>query len=217
MSRLRDRSEAKDSAGDEKRSEESPPRAHLRIFLAVFPSSAAQQVAARAIDALRHPEDRVSWVKPENLHYTVRFLGDLGEDGARRAAEAAVEAISDHTAFDAALGEPGAFPSPRKARVLWIGLREGAERLVALAKSVEAALERRGFEPEGRRFEAHLTIGRVRQAGVDWTDALQRAAAVVAEAGEAGRFGVDRVVTVHSQLSPKGSIYTVRAEARLKA
>ena len=213
MSRGHDDAEASGRA-EGKRSGDLP-RAHLRIFLAVFPSPAAQQTAATAIEALRQPGDMVSWVKPDNLHYTVRFLGDLGEDGARRAAEAAIEAIEDHTAFGARLGAPGAFPNPRKARVLWIGLAEGGERLVALARSVEAALERRGFEKERRRFEAHLTIGRVREVGGDWTGPLERAAAVLAEAGEAGRFRVDRVVTVHSQLSPKGSIYTVRAEARL--
>lgn len=187
----------------------------LRIFLAVFPSPDAQEVAARAIDTLRRPGDGVSWVKRENLHYTVRFLGALGDDGARRAAEAAAEVSGDHAAFDATLGSPGAFPGAGRARVLWIGLAEGAEQLVALARSVEAALERRGFDREGRGFEAHLTIGRVREPGADWTEGLDRARAVVTGAGENARFRVDRVVTVHSQLSPKGSIYTVRSEAML--
>jgi len=214
MNAGRDRSEHP-GAADAKRAggRERPPR--LRIFVAVFPSSAAQETAARAIAALRRPNDRVSWVKAENLHYTLRFLGELGEDGARRAAAAATEAAGDHTAFDATLGPLGAFPDARRARVLWAGLAEGAERLVALARSVEAALERRGFECEGRGFEAHLTLGRVREPGADWTAALDQGGAVVAAAGAAARFRVDRVVTVHSQLSPRGSIYTVRAEAAL--
>ena len=61
----------------------------LRIFLAVFPPAAAQSAAEGLIERLRRPDDQVSWVKRDNLHYTLRFLGDLGPDGAKRAADAA--------------------------------------------------------------------------------------------------------------------------------
>jgi RNA 2',3'-cyclic 3'-phosphodiesterase len=156
----------------------------------------------------------VSWVKAENLHYTVRFLGDLGEDGARRAAEAAASAASEHRGFDARLGALGAFPRADKARVLWIGLAEGGEALTALAGSVEAALRRKGFERADRPFEPHLTLGRVRDPRHDWAAALEGAAAgVIGE--DAARFRVERVLVVHSRLSPKGSIYSVRADAAL--
>ncbi|TMQ72064.1 MAG: RNA 2',3'-cyclic phosphodiesterase, partial [Candidatus Eisenbacteria bacterium] len=114
----------------------TPPRGEserLRIFLAAFPPRATQAVAEGVIDRLRGPDDRVSWVKRDNLHYTLRFLGDLGESGAARAAEAAREAAAAQPAFDARLGELGAFPNPRKARVLWLGLAEGADALSALA------------------------------------------------------------------------------------
>jgi 2'-5' RNA ligase len=187
----------------------------LRIFLAVFPPPAVQEAAARTIERLRRPEDGVSWVKRENLHYTLRFLGDLGEDGARRAAEAARQAAAQHHGFDVRLGGLGAFPSPRKARVLWIGLAEGAEPLVAVARSVEDALRRGGFGRADRPFAAHLTIGRVRNPGIDWSAALTEAEGTLAGESDATRFHVDRVLVVHSQLSPKGSIYSSRAEALL--
>jgi 2'-5' RNA ligase len=198
------------------RSDERRPRdERLRIFLAVFPPLATQEAAARAIERLRRPGDGVSWVKRENLHYTLRFLGDLGEDGARRAAEAAAEAAAGHRAFDARLGGLGAFPDARRARVLWVGLVEGAEPLVELARSLELALRRKGFDRADRPFAAHLTIGRVREAGGDWSAALAEAEKAMPAEGEATRFRVDRVVVVASQLSPKGSIYTPRAEAKL--
>jgi len=206
---------ARAAAAGERGSGRKGDAARLRIFLAVFPPPQAQEVATAVIESLRRDGDGVSWVKRENLHYTVRFLGELGEDGTRRAAEAATEAASDHSVFEARLGGLGAFPSARGARVLWVGLAEGAERLVALARSVEAALVRRGFDREGRRFEAHLTLGRARDPHADWTEPLARGSAAVQSAGVAASFRVDRVVTVHSQLSPRGSLYTVRAEARL--
>src|SRR5262245_9221826 len=119
------------------RARAAEPGGRLRVFLAIFPPPRVQAAAAAAIERLRRPDDRVSWVKPDNLHYTLRFLGEVGESGARRAAEAASEAASAHIAFDAALGPLGAFPAGKKARVLWVGLAEGEAPMVSLARQVE--------------------------------------------------------------------------------
>lgn len=186
--------------------------ARLRIFVAVFPPTSVQSAAYALGDALRRPGDGVSWVKRDNLHYTMRFIGDVGEDGARRVGEAADEAASDARAFEAVLGTLGAFPNARRARVLWLGLARGGPELETLARGLDAALARRGFDRADQAFSAHLTIGRVREPREDWTERL--AAAPMADAA-AGRFAVDRLSVVESQLSPKGSIYTVRHEARL--
>ena len=183
----------------------------MRIFLAVFPSPDAQEAAARVIERLRKPGDGVSWVKRENLHYTVRFLGELGESGLARVSEAAREAVAGQRRFEAALGATGAFPNARRARVLWLGLSEGAEALADVAHAVEQALRRHGFERADRGFTSHLTLGRVRERDQDWSERL---AGVSADPSP--RFPVDRVTVVQSTLSPKGSIYQVRAEAMLE-
>jgi 2'-5' RNA ligase len=188
----------------------------LRIFLAVFPPAEVQAAAERLIERLRKPDDRVSWVKRDNLHYTLRFLGDLGESGARRAADAARSAAAAQPAFEARLGELGAFPSARKARVLWLGLSEGAEPLTALAREVEAALRKKGFDRADRPFAAHLTIGRVREGGRDWSAPLAEAEAAAKADLDHARFRVDRVLVVHSQLSPKGALYSIRDEVTLE-
>ena len=182
----------------------------MRLFLAVFPPAEVQRAAFGFIEALRRPGDGVSWVKPENLHYTLRFLGEVGEDGARRAAESATEAAKSRE-FAAALGGLGAFPDPRRARVIWVGMSEGGEALVALAHDLDRALAKRGFGAPDKLFSAHLTLGRVREPGRDWTETL----AAPRPADPAARFTVDRICVVESQLSPRGSIYTVRAGAPL--
>jgi 2'-5' RNA ligase len=189
----------------------------MRIFIAVFPPPGARAAAHAAGAGLRRAEAagaRVSWVKEENLHYTMRFLGELGEDGARRAGEAALQAAASIPAFDAQLGGPGAFPDARRARVLWLGLSTGAEALVALARALDRALEPRGFAAPDHPFSPHLTLGRIRDAGADWTAALARAQP--AGGPEAG-FRVERLTVVESTLSPRGSIYAVRLDAPLKA
>jgi len=186
----------------------------VRLFLAVIPPAGTQALAAGVIDRLRRPGDGVSWVKRENLHYTLRFIGEVGEDGARRIEEAAREAAAACPPFGAILGPPGAFPNGRRARVIWLGLSEGHEPFALLARALERALAKRGFAPEGRDFTAHLTLGRVREPGRDWTADL---AAIAAPDGPAARFGVEAIDVVASRLSPGGSVYTVRARAELAA
>jgi len=186
-------------------------RRPVRIFLAVFPPDDVQGAVFAAAGTLKRPGDGVSWVKRENLHYTLRFMGELGDSGVRRVSEAADDAARTGAAFAAMLGPLGAFPNPRRARVLWAGMTEGGEQLTALARALESALVRKGFDKADHPFSAHLTIGRVREPRADWTEPL---AAVRVEPATA-RFNVDRLCVMESRLSPKGSTYTVAHEARL--
>ena len=183
----------------------------MRIFLAVFPPESVQRAVFAAAQALQRSGDGVSWVKRENLHYTLRFMGELGDDGARRVKLAAEDAARSGGPFAAALGPLGAFPNARRARVLWAGMTEGAERLTALAAALEAALVRKGFDRADHAFTPHLTIGRVRDPRADWSERL---AAVRVEPA-AARFTVDHLCAVESKLSPKGSTYTVLHEPTL--
>jgi 2'-5' RNA ligase len=191
----------------------------MRIFLAVFPPPEAQALAlasaARVREAAGSAAGHVSWVKLENLHYTLKFLGELGEDDARRAGDAAREAADSLAAFEIALGAAGAFPNARHARVLWLGCDRGANEFVELARRVDAALAKRGFDREKRAFSPHLTLGRVRETHHDWTAAI---AAAPSPAGEAAaRFRVSEVRVMKSTLSPKGSIYETLTSAALGA
>ena len=112
------------------------------------------------------------------------------------------------------LGAPGAFPNAHRARVLWIGLAAGEPPFVDLSRLLARALERRGFEREGREFTPHLTIGRVREARHDWTPALAAAPPLAAQ--EAARFRVGALHVVKSTLSTGGSIYETLVEAALR-
>jgi len=184
----------------------------MRLFLAVFPPEAVRAALYQAAVPLRERGAGVSWVSPANLHFTMRFLGELGEDGARRAGEAALEAAAGTPAFEAVPGAYGAFPSAHRARVIWVGLERGGEALVALARALDRALERRGFDRPDRAFTAHLTLGRVREREADWSAAL----AAAPKRDPVGlEFRVARLSVVESTLSPRGSIYRVRLEAPL--
>lgn len=183
----------------------------MRLFLAIVPPPGVQRAAFAVIRALREDGDGVAWVRQENLHFTLRFLGEVGDSALGDVARAARGAAAAHAAFDVALGAAGAFPSPRRARVLWLGLTGGAEPMKAVAASLADALERIGFAREERAFSSHLTIGRVREPDEDWTERLKGAAVLP----DAASFRVDRISLVRSQLARGGSIYTVMDEAVL--
>lgn len=185
----------------------------MRVFVAVFPPREVLDALAALLERVRRPDDRISWVKRDNLHYTLRFLGELEPSRAEAAARAGHEAVRGMAPFEAALGEPGAFPDFRRPRVLWIGLAEGGPPLRLLAASLEEALRREGFGRADRPFAAHLTLGRVREPG---SPAGAEAASRLREERADGRFRVDTLTVVRSQLNPRGSIYTPLAQCPLQ-
>ena len=182
----------------------------MRTFLAVFPPRAVQRALAEALEGARQPGDGVSWVRRENLHYTLRFLGELEESRIQAVTRAARDAVRGAAAFSLALGEAGAFPDFRRPRVLWIGARQGGEALELLARSLNEALRRQGFDRADKPFRAHLTVGRVRDTARA-SAGVARLRALVVES----EFLVDRLATVHSMLRPSGSEYRIVDEAPL--
>jgi 2'-5' RNA ligase len=133
----------------------------VRIFVAVFPPPEIRRAlvgAARELPVV----GEVRWARPENVHLTLKFLGDVPEDDLDRVAEALEPVRLRHESFEAELSGFGAFPSARRARILWAGIGEGSEPLRDLARDVEASLEPLGFEREDRAYMPHLTLGRAR-------------------------------------------------------
>lgn len=158
--------------------------------------------------------DPVKWVPAHQFHFTLKFLGEVAEADADRAMAAVERVAAGVKPFAAALRGLGAFPVPSRPSVLWAGLAEGAEELDRLAARVEREMAQAGFAPERRPFKPHLTLGRVRE-GAFVPGAVQEG---LARAGgqEFGRFGVERVVLMKSELTPRGPIYSVYGSASLR-
>jgi RNA 2',3'-cyclic 3'-phosphodiesterase len=184
----------------------------MRVFLAVIPPPETQAAVAAVISSLRAPGDGVSWVREKNLHFTLRFLGEVTEATANRAALAAGEAAVARTRFTIVLGRAGAFPDDQRARVLWLGPTRGEDALVALAEALEQRLVAHGFPRSEREFSPHLTLGRRRQPGPAATSKLQKPAL---ETRTALSFEVRELTVIESVLSPGGSQYSVRFRADL--
>ncbi|HVD44056.1 MAG TPA: RNA 2',3'-cyclic phosphodiesterase [Rubrobacter sp.] len=140
----------------------------MRTFVAVFPPPAIREALLRAARDL--PASKAfRLIGPEKLHLTLKFLGNVAEDDLSRVAQALEPLRQRHEPFEVSISGFGAFPSERKARILWAGVGEGSEPLRAVALSVEDLLEPAGFGREQRPYVPHLTLGRARgrQAKLD--------------------------------------------------
>jgi RNA 2',3'-cyclic 3'-phosphodiesterase len=184
----------------------------VRTFLAVFPPAEVAGRVSSVLDALRKPADGVSWVRSANLHYTMRFLGDLTDrdvEAARRATSQAARACAP---FRLTLGAQGMFPNSKQPRVLWLGAVGGADALVALALALETALATEGFPPADKPFAPHLTVGRVRDRADAGSVGLRFAAA---DFPGGVSFEVGDLAVVKSTLAAGGSRYEVVARYSL--
>ena len=161
------------------------------------------------LDALRRDWDpqvrsRVSWTRRGNWHLTLAFLGGLVASQVEAVEQALFNVRFPEFAVQAAGG--GGFPPGKRPRVLWVGLKQGAEESAALAERIWSVVQPLGFEPPRRPFRAHLTLMRVKQdCGDDWTPFLRSLGS-----RQWPRFWQDAFVLWQSELTPQGPVYTVR-------
>lgn len=177
----------------------------IRAFLAM---ELSDEIRERYAGLYRSARDRVRdlrWVRPENLHITLRFLGDTSEkqvEPLRREIEPALQQVAP---FRVSIGEPGCFGPRSVPQVLWYSLEEGVEPLGSLAAELEAAACRSGFPREGKPWRGHITVARNRRKARcdDWPGLLS-------EAGLSGLTFEARAVTLFSSvLGAQGPSYSV--------
>ena len=175
----------------------------LRTFIALDMPAEIKTALANYMQPLKSLRGRVSWTKPENLHLTLKFLGDT--PAARLEAIAAVlhEIAAATPSFSANVTGTGVFPNEEKPRVLWVGLDEPTGTLFKLAQAIDARMHRYGFEKEKRAFVPHLTIGRVKEARIA---EIIRSLQEKPLAARPAHF--NEIIFMQSELHAAGSIYT---------
>jgi 2'-5' RNA ligase len=179
----------------------------IRAFIAV-PVGDEIRSAVESVEAeLKRIGADVKWVKPVNVHITLKFLGNIRPDDAGRLKAALGGAIKGQAGFEVKVAGLGTFPRGRgKPRVVWMGLEEGAQRLKDLAARVDDACASVGFDRETRPFAGHLTIGRSRTGGGRLPELAEAVSQLLFNPLQ---LKVDRVNLVRSRLSPEGPTYTV--------
>jgi 2'-5' RNA ligase len=152
------------------------------------------------------PPKLLRWVRPEGIHLTLVFLGDIPVEQVDPIAEALTEACAGHSPFTVSVAGMGCFPNVRRPRVAWVGVEEPSGALARLQHDIEQALVPLGFRPEARAFSPHLTLGRVKGGG---RQALEALGAYVERAKvHVGAMKVQAVHLIRSDLRPSGAVYT---------
>ena len=181
----------------------------IRTFIAIhLPTDvkAALDDVARHLDS-RVPRGAIRWVRPEQMHLTLRFLGDTDTDRLP-SIQATMDAVAaGNTPFEMHLESVGCFPNRRRPRISWVGLVGEDAGLSALKKALDEALIPLGRPLENKPFRAHLTLGRVKDersaAGIDWTTDVPPLALIVSA-----------LHLIESELRPNGPVYTERYVSR---
>lgn len=177
-----------------------------RVFCAIeIPEEIRQRISKHA-QQLQHalPNVQASWTKPDNIHLTLKFFGNISQSDLVKASGAAARTIEGSSPFKIEIVGAGSFPPRGPARVLWIGIDDPSGSLSHLQQKLDSECELAGFPKEGRAFHPHLTVGRLRSP---------RGARALADKHKALGFKaaeleVSSLILFRSELSSKGSKYT---------
>jgi len=181
-------------------------------------SSLQAQVKDELTKELRKsaPDARLQWVKPESIHLTLKFLGDIREEQISDIQGALTMSLRTESCFLLQIAGMGVFPDLRAPRVLWVGLEPTtpSSPTLRLAKAVETAMTTLEFPPESKPFTAHLTIARIKERGREIGRAMSDIG-LLAKGHPLGTLSVRAVSLMKSDLQPSGARYTRLCEITL--
>jgi len=188
----------------------------MRAFIAIELPCAVKEYLGRFQNKLKTSASDIKWVNPENIHLTLKFLGEI-EDKTTDEIKEILETVScRRLAFYIRLSTLGAFPKINSPRIIWTGIDKGADETKEIAAELEERIAKIGIPKEDKPFSAHLTIGRTRSA----FNRENLAKTLVALQGEIIQdnieFRADKLTLFKSTLTPQGPVYTILKEANLK-
>lgn len=175
----------------------------MRTFIAIDVDDAVRH---KLVDVQREfaSVGQLKLVEPENIHVTMKFLGDVSEEIIQEIIDTLKKAVSGKRAFDFIVSGIGVFPNPSYVRVIWAGVEEGKEDIIAIQKSIDQELQKLGFARE-KDFVPHLTLARVKRVGQK-----ERLLSLLRDMSgmEFGKCHATCVELRQSTLTPKGPIYS---------
>jgi 2'-5' RNA ligase len=158
----------------------------------------------------------VRWSPADNIHLTLKFLGEVSSSSLEMLKKALASEASRHAPFDVSVGGLGAFPSMRRPNVVWVGV-EAPSELGALQRGIESEMAHLGYPPEDRPFSPHLTLGRVGRNTCSFDQQQLGQALASCKVGFLGAARVQDVALYRSDLTPTGAVYTTLFVASLAA
>lgn len=173
----------------------------MRTFIAVEIPDAVRQAIGTYIQHIERPFGRnVKWVATDNLHFTLKFIGEIGEEKIELVRRCMEASVAENSPFTLTIGGIGCFPSPQQLRVVWIGVDGGCEHLLDINQALESCLEPAGFDRDDKPYSPHLTIGRAKK---DCRVCLPGGVPDF----EPETFDVSGIAMFKSTLTPRGPVY----------
>jgi len=187
----------------------------MRTFIAIELPDQIKDKLAELQALLKKSGADVKWVKPDNIHLTLKFLGEIDEEKAIKVAEIMEDTARGAQQFQINLSSCGAFPKIEFPRVIWVAIDPGDLEAKALSKDLEEKIEKLGIPKEERPFSAHITIGRVRSLlnKDKLIKALKEAESYFG--GKNIGFGVTKITLFKSALGPSGPSYAALKEVNI--
>jgi 2'-5' RNA ligase len=183
----------------------------VRVFVAVKIGEGIRQKLAALQNSLPSSAAGLKLVEPDNIHLTLKFLGEVPLEKTGQITQAIVDGVSGLQKFNAYMKGVGAFPGLNQVRVIWAGVTDGQDQFIELQRRIDAALQPLGFELE-KGFHPHATIARVKFI----KDKAKLLSFIKEKSGEDfGDIAVESVELKQSNLTPKGPIYSTLAEIKL--
>lgn len=176
-----------------------------RTFVALPLSATLKQFAAGWKERLSRTDAQVKWVASENLHLTLKFLGEVPAVELIEVCRTVTSAVTEFAPVEIECDHVGAFPSSHRPRTLWLGIGAGDQAVIALQEELERGLSPLGFRREHRQYHPHITLGRLRSS--------QREVQQLSQLLQPSDFGptatclVQQVVVVASQIGRDGPLY----------
>ena len=176
----------------------------IRIFVAIEIPANIKNGLKLLIESLRESsgDARIRWVKPESIHLTLKFIGDVSPGSVSKITKNLEKHAVRRSKFKITVGGLGCFPNWHKPRVVWVGVSEDSGELATLQKEVDLVLEPLGIMHETRPYHAHLTVGRMKSSG-DISESFSKM-----EIGTIGHVQVDEFCLIRSDLRSDGAVYT---------
>lgn len=184
----------------------------MRTFVAIKIPKEIKDKLTKLENDLRNGVFReafIKWVKPENIHLTLKFIGEIDERKLENIKTGLKKVMREYSPFRLSFAGVGGFPNLRRPRVIWVGVKEGKQTVISLATKIEDELARYKIEKEKREKSPHITIGRVKRPVVLDSKIVEELEF------KAQSFKVTEIFLIKSQLTPEGPIYTDIASYRL--
>jgi len=179
----------------------------MRAFIAIELPKAIRDSLTRLEERLKKSGAQVKWVEPQNIHLTLKFLGEVDQQKLEKITEAIKCTACDKKTFHLRVSSVGAFPKINFPRIIWVGIDKGDNETKEIAEELEEKLAELGIPKENRPFSSHITIGRTKST-LNKEELIQElTAAEDILKTENLEFNVERITLFQSTLTPSGPVY----------